>query len=130
MNIKIIKQAVNVKNAKLIKDMDNNTYHLIHYDTEILQVNKENIITRLLPVTNSSRKAILQAFQYLRLSDSDRDHTLLESECKRLNGIDLYELRLRWKEGRFNKVEYEHGTSKNYSYIWEDHAKSVILEND
>ena len=130
MNIKIINQAVNVKNAKLVKDLDSGTYHLIHYDTEIMQVDKENNIKRILPVTNSSQKAIIQAFEFLRLDDNIQRYDLLEQECLRLNGITVKRLRYEWKNGYFNKVEYEHSTDKNYSYQWEEHSKNVILEHD
>ena len=74
--LRFIHEAVKVKNAKLIFDYETRTYHLIHYDTEILTVKYHSAdirsveITKCLKCSNSSTRAIYQATDFLNISRS------------------------------------------------------------
>lgn len=93
-NITILREAVTVKNANLILDHNTNTYHLIHYDTEIFtyNVNTESI-TKLLPVSQSSNRAIHQALRHLDITIE------VPKLCKKLNGYNTKELKEQWNNG-------------------------------
>ena len=75
--IRPINDACKVKNASLFFNYDTDTYHLIHYDTEILTINKisENIqetdiryeIVKALKCSNSSTRAIYQVTDFLEI---------------------------------------------------------------
>jgi hypothetical protein len=70
-DIRFIHEAVKVKNAKLLFDYETRTYHLIHYDTEILTIKYHSAdirsveITKCLKCSNSSTRAIYQATDFL-----------------------------------------------------------------
>ena len=71
--LRIISDAVRVKNARLIFDYNTRTYHLVHYDTEILTVKYHSAdirsveITKCLKCSNSSTRAIYQATDFLNI---------------------------------------------------------------
>ena len=73
MTFAIINEGCRVKNAKLILDRDTKTYHLIHYDTEILTVKYHNAdirsveIIKALKCSNSSTRAIMQVADFLNI---------------------------------------------------------------
>jgi len=87
--IRPINDACKVKNASLFFNYDTDTYHLIHYDTEILTINKisENIqetdiryeIVKALKCSNSSTRAIMQVLDFLGI---DRNSVQLEPFSK------------------------------------------------
>ena len=70
-DLRFMHEAVKVKNAKLIFNYDTRTYHLIHYDTEILTIKYHSAdirsveITKCLKCSNSSTRAIYQATDFL-----------------------------------------------------------------
>ena len=78
--VKIINEAVKVKNAKLIQD--GNDFHLVHYDTEILTVINDKI-TAIYPMTLSSTRAIQQGLEYLGFSN---DLNSIDQYCREVHG--------------------------------------------
>jgi hypothetical protein len=62
-----------VVNSSLFFDYDNRTYHLVHYETEILTVKYHSAdirsyeIVKALKVSNSSTKAIYQVSDFLQI---------------------------------------------------------------
>ena len=87
--IRPINDACTVKNASLFFNYDTNKYHLVHYDTEILTINKisENIqetdiryeIVKALKCSNSSTRAIMQVLDFLGI---DRNSVQLKPFSK------------------------------------------------
>ena len=71
--IRPLNDIVKVKNASLFFNYDTNTYHLVHYDTEILIVKQYHAdirsreIIKALKCSNSSTRAILQVTDFLQL---------------------------------------------------------------
>lgn len=74
-NIRFIDDAVRVKNAKLVYDYNTEKYSLIHYDTEILTLDKNLNVLKALKCSNSSTRAINQALDFLKI---DRNKVHLE----------------------------------------------------
>lgn len=96
-NINVIKNAVSVKNAILLQD--NKYYYLVHYDTLILKINKENHdIVTFLPVTLSSQNAIIEALRYIGIYF---DYEKIEEWCFVNNGYTKTELFKIWKSRRY-----------------------------
>lgn len=90
--------GVTVKNAKLF--VTEKFYHVVHYDTEILRIDKETKeVLIMLPVSDSSRNAIIQAFYSLGFTMEDY-HNAIE----KLN-INQKELRKSWKNRLYQTGE-------------------------
>ena len=66
-NIRVLNGIVNVKDANLIYNEEQQTYHLIHYDTEIAIIKKDKTIIKLLKCTPTSTKAIYKLTDYLEI---------------------------------------------------------------
>ena len=79
--IRPLNDICTVKNASLFYDYNTDQYHLVHYDTEILTINKisENIqetdiryeIVKALKCSNSSTRAIYQVTDFLNIPRQD-----------------------------------------------------------
>ena len=69
--IKIIRDAVKVKNAFLMHD--NTKYTLQHYDTIILEVENNEVLTIKPNISVSSSRAINQAFEFLGINKTAKD---------------------------------------------------------
>jgi hypothetical protein len=66
-DIRVLNNIVSVKNASVVYDNRDQTYHLIHYDTEIATIKKDNTIIKLLECSNSSTRAIYQLTDFLNI---------------------------------------------------------------
>ena len=93
---KIIKDAVSVKNAKMLED--NEFYYVVHYDHMILKVDKttkESLI--YFPASPSSERAIDQGLDYIYggFYCYDKDEISLK-----LNGLTRLELQRMFKPKR------------------------------
>lgn len=64
-NYTVLNDIVKVKNATLIFDYTKQVYSLVHYDTEIALITKDNQILKALKCTSSSTRAIYQLTDYL-----------------------------------------------------------------
>lgn len=83
--------GVRVKNASLFLDKNKNEYHLVHYDTTILVVDVDTKEVKLmLPVSNSSSRAITQAYNALGIEE------MYYETLKRLD-VNVTQLRKEWK---------------------------------
>lgn len=65
--IAIVHSACRVKKAYLVHDLVNDTFSLIHYDTEIMTIDKDRKITKALKCSNSSTRAIKQVCEYFNI---------------------------------------------------------------
>ncbi len=73
--IEIIHDAVHVKKATLIHNTEDRTYHLIHYDTEIMTFNEDKEIFLVLQCSATSTKAIMQVADHFGI-----DHKQIRSQ--------------------------------------------------
>jgi len=69
--LRILNGIIKVKNASVVYDNETETYHLVHYDTEILRVKKDNTIIFALKCSNSSTRAIYQLTDFLKIDRED-----------------------------------------------------------
>lgn len=94
---RVLPQAVSVKNAVLsrIKNEYGTKYVLQHYNTIILEIVNNEILIIKPNISNTSNKAINQAFDYLGINDTaadyrfktdriDRDNTENRAEAKQI----------------------------------------------
>ena len=65
--IEIVHNATSVKNAVLVHNTEDKTYHLIHYDTEILSFSENKEIFLALQCSQSSTRAINQVVKFFNL---------------------------------------------------------------
>lgn len=87
---KIVTNAVKVKNAVLLKtNEDPEEYSLVHYNHEVLTVRHGQVVY-MYPVSNSTDTAIMQALDYLDITDTIEDY------CIR-HGVNRKELRNYFK---------------------------------
>jgi len=64
--LRILNDIVNVKNATVIFNYESGIYSLIHYDTEIAQIDiNGNKVLKALKCSTTSTKAIYQLTDYL-----------------------------------------------------------------
>ena len=96
-------QKLDIKNAVSV-DTDQ-FYYVVHYDTIILKMDKKTgNVLKLLPVSDSSTRAIINGLEKKGFSYSDaRD--LIDLNCEELNGIPKNELVKMWKFKRYSQPE-------------------------
>ena len=93
--MKVITEAVTVKNAVMIRTTDeeeNTFYSVIHYDHEVLKI-VNNQIVNMFPVSMSTIRAINQALDYLGIDES------IDDFCRR-TGIDVKAMKRDFKDNR------------------------------
>lgn len=89
--IRPINEACKVKNTSLFYNYETETYHLVHYDTEILTVKQGNgtdiEITKCLKCSNSSTRAIYQVADFL-----DIDHSMIKEKMQNFDKFHKYNM--------------------------------------
>lgn len=104
---KIIKDAVSVKNAKLIED--ESFFYVVHYDHMILKMNKKtNEKLICFPASPSSERAIIQGLEYIF-----GGYPSIEDDTIRLTGLTKNELIKMFKPKRSSMDNNERRNFKN-----------------
>jgi hypothetical protein len=91
-DIRVLNNIVSVKNASVVYDNRDQTYHLIHYDTEIATIAKDKTIIKVLKCSNSSTRAIYQLTDFLNIDREVVKEQLEPFSCfvKYVHGINKH----------------------------------------